>query len=71
MQILYQIDAVAPDFGIKEGERGIDMRHHVTAIIDNHIRRSKLIHDACQELRVGLVPNADFNLVFCEFLAPP
>jgi|SRR5208283_651575 len=40
------------------------MAHHVAAVIKDHVRRTKFIHDALKKLLILLRPDADFDLIF-------
>jgi hypothetical protein len=68
MQILYQVDTVTRQLRIEQGKRRMNMRHHVTAVIQDNIRHTKLSCDLAQESFIGLIADTNLNLVLDEFL---
>ena len=66
VQILDDIDARRRHAWIKIRERGLDVRHDMTAVVEYHVRWSELGQDAVQEVGIGLAPNPHGNLVLLE-----
>jgi len=63
VQVFDHVDTVLAHAGIEEFERGRDVAHHMAAVIQNDIRRSKFIDDLPEKLQIALIADPNRNLI--------
>ena len=66
VKVLDHIDAVVCHPGVEESEAGLDVAHHVAAVVEDDVRGAELIEESLQDAIVGLVTNPDGDLVLFE-----
>jgi hypothetical protein len=69
MQIFYQVNTVTPQLRIEHRKRRVDMRHDMTAVIQDNVGHTKLPDDLAQKDLIRLIADANVNLVLTELFA--
>ena len=69
VQILNHIDPIFTYVRIEKFERSPHVTHHVTAVIQNNIRRSKFVNDLLEKVQVALIAYSNGDLVLFHHFA--